>query len=103
MKAWRVEHCVTGLGPYQTFLFDFGKWTTRSHNDNNIHPEPYSERLIVTGKVCGFKTRKQLHQWFSKAELKRLNRLGFRIRRYEAIDAELGVKQMVFVKGKRLK
>lgn len=87
---FRIEHKETRRGPYVGCLGV--PWQETLHNESwrpTASEESKLCREIRYGEhYFGFDNLGQLKHWFTRTELKKLNKLGFRIRRYKR--SELG-------------
>jgi hypothetical protein len=80
---YRVENTL-GEGPYQATNSGGSKrWRTQLHSHLNGRPTLYDETgrmpTIRDGQIFGFKTLHQLQRWFRPEELRRLEKLGYRV------------------------
>lgn len=121
-RIYRIEHCLTGNGPYQNLAtadVDLLAMVERHANDSKSHPV-YTEDTFIKGcSLCpdseyldsliefhgwsfGFKTMYQLRDWFSDTELAILHHHGFNLVVYELnSDSACNLrKQSVFDKKK---
>lgn len=101
MRVYRIENKYQE-GPYTSG--DQKSWRKRSHAGDE-HPEP-KEDLVGYFRSgvhhCGFSSMEHLFQWFNKEELLNLHELEFKIQIYmvDSRFVQLGVKQLVFSRGK---
>lgn len=104
--VYRVEN-NKGYGPYRAPQFHDGShvyWYEQDHGCSDSHPLPEEEGLPTGGAwICGFKTKHDLHAWFSKIELRRLAKLGFKPRRVRARVVFEGLRQAMFIRERRVK
>ena len=121
-RIYRIEHCLTGNGPYQTLAtadVDLLAMVERHANDSKSHPV-YTEDTFVKGcSLCpdseyldtltefhgwnfGFRTMFQLRSWFNDDDLLVLHRNGYNLVVYELYsDGYCNLrKQSVFDKSK---
>lgn len=97
---YRIE-TTRKVGPYRSDFAD--KWRFRYHG-GKTHPNVWedfknkdAERFFRTGNWnCGFKSKKQLKNWFIQSELKRLLKLGFKIVKIIPKKTIYGKKQVMF-------
>lgn len=99
MFVWRVQN-KEGEGPYAG-LGDPLLWSKESHCKENGHPGPHDDEIysqhmrrykarlpthpyMFDDFKYGFITAKQLRKWFSKEELKKLRKLGYRPQKVRA-------------------
>jgi hypothetical protein len=90
--VYRVEHGVTGDGPYirndKGTNFVIGG-LHEAHNGSTKHPGPYGDSTVgwhlTEDHIFGFGTREQLDGWF-KGFKRKLHEAGFVIRIFEAPD-----------------
>jgi hypothetical protein len=80
-KIWRVEN-YQGRGPYTSEdNSDYCSGPLAIHSSFNGHPAPVNDVGIKRGiehyEICGFATKKQALEWFSKEELKWLEEKGY--------------------------
>jgi len=107
MKVYRVE-TVDGEGPY-CVASPSKHFTKEKRSEVNIHrPAPYNDSLLKEkwdklGGDCykfifGFKSKKQLKEWFPPYALKTLfeENSKLRVSIYDASEAIKGEKQVVF-------
>lgn len=95
---YRIEHEITGYGPYWTGGIDI----LSRHNDK-AHPNMYSDTKAPERAAfyCGFLTIEQFMEWFDLDVLAAINDVGgFFVMIYDISDAEYyeGKKQTVFDK-----
>jgi len=103
MIVLRVEHILSEYGCY------CGYYSERSEDMENalmIHSEdmikwPTSAkdigRFARVGERHGFINKKQLHNWFSKQDLKIMWDCGYYVRRYHDVTiTAIGEKQILF-------
>jgi len=105
--VYRVEHSVTGEGPYirsnRDTNWDAVPGLHRAHNMSDAHPGPYADdvvgRKLRDEHSFGFSSREQLDKWF-KGFKKKLHTAGFVIRVFEAPEDTTVISghQTIFVK-----
>jgi hypothetical protein len=87
---WRVQNSE-GKGPYGTAVMSQWCKDRLGHGDFQ-HPTLFdmlpwtpSRSPIFTdpNNACGFRSEEQASQWFSKAEMKRLKKLGYTLQQVE--------------------
>lgn len=111
--AYRIEHIKNKYqkyfaGPYRDSGHDL--WAdkfTNGHNCMKKYPNPFYDEIlkltfpIVTVSmrehICGFKSMKQLDNWFSPTEIQRLLKIGFVIVSYEVKIVVDGHKSLMFI------
>lgn len=100
MLVYRVEHKVTGLGPYHSRsncdfpletrqrLFNIvRKYFLKRHHVAPSDDMGHGSGFNLYGWLFGFKDEKSLTKWFDDAlGVKGLQNLGFRVRMYEVPD-----------------
>lgn len=107
MIIYRVEHPRSKKGPYNSKSISWD-WQTGNHNKSrNKHPTPdldfkkkdSQEFFSKKNYIFGFKSLKQLKNWFNNRELKRLESKGCKIYKIK-IDGRskvlLGKRQLAF-------
>lgn len=95
---YRIEN-ENKEGPY-----NYGSdWQERDHNHSEISPTPCKDKYKkgvgydgMCGKICGFKSIKQLEQWFCDQELNNLEAQGFHIILVEGENATIFERQVIF-------
>lgn len=96
---YRVEDCE-GRGPYCGKNCD--AWMNGNHGvlGDKIHPDPERDDHFSVRRDCifGFQTLTQLQRWFDSEELRKLNRLGYRIVRVLGVEVVSTSTQSMFVK-----
>lgn len=114
MIVYRIEHPRTKRGPYNTSDNFDTHWCYRSHDNSPKRPTPLKDFNAKDSIdfyenedfVCGFKSIKQLTQWFRKIELNRIQDNGCKIYKMR-IDGRSrilkGKKQLAFKKQYILK
>lgn len=103
MKVLRVEHPVSGQGPYTHGGLNGPALQYMSQCYSKIsNPDPDDDGLRgVAGYSFGFKSLDQLHDWFSVRVLRALmHRVGFAVVEYEIEERYVlfGGKQIAFDK-----
>jgi len=101
MFIYRIED-ENGQGCYQN-----GVWEYNELGEHNLNSEKYPlpqddkgiDRYIEEIEITGFKDLRQLKNWFSLKEVKRLRRNGFTIKKVE-VDTitALGNKQVLAIR-----
>jgi len=100
MKVYRVEHKVSGQGPY-TYYDEKYKWGFDIDIRNKEkHPDPYSDNLsrFTYDELFGFKCMKTMKKWFNKKSRKYLHQHSFILQVFE-VDKEyvrIGDHQITF-------
>lgn len=115
---FRIEHSSKKnsnnkifYGPYVD-VFSY-KWKSKNHSgqrypgiskDHLFVDYPLAKVNAIDKKylIYGFKSLKQLTDWFSYEELQKLDKLGFVISTYKSKEYICGIKQVGFVPFKRL-
>lgn len=104
----RIEHPESKKGCYTHFPFgnngggqELSQMISR-HADSK-HPNPFIDEglnyyHITSNEFCGFANEKQLHNWFTDAELEMLYSLGFELVKVEVKNIRVGEYQVVFEK-----
>ena len=94
------EGCYTGTGTGDGRNVT---WSDRDHSDMVRFPNPMKEMLVDNiqdlkrdGWLCGFKDLNQLQSWVTPCELKRLYKLGYKIKRKRVRDIRIGRRQVIF-------
>jgi hypothetical protein len=118
ITIFRIEHSIIKhndlifMGPYEGAVAckDWADSSSNFHGDS-AHPTWYDDLTLIskipknidcTSYYCGFSNQNDLFQWFSKEELKKLNKLGFVIVSYKTENYFKGINQLIFIpKGKR--
>lgn len=113
-----------GVGPYINNL-RFTKWqdSKQKHENTRVRPSPRNDkklkqyfynkcleahmRLEITENefdknfISGFKSLKDLKNWFSDDEIKKLAERGFVVKRYTSIKKQIiGEKSVMFIPNK---
>lgn len=103
MRIYRIEN-KDKKGPY---FYGTDCWMGRKvHFMSKKHPSPYQDKLL-RNKLrnlpflqwrFGFKTMKQLKQWFTEKEIKNLKGYGFQIVKLDIPEKHIivGDKQVMF-------
>jgi hypothetical protein len=95
-------------GPYCVTDEDVGEETKEklnkillSHGRNKKNPTPIKDkgirRYTDSNEYCGFKSMKQLMEWFTEKELKDLKKFGFNVEKIQGEIVAEGAKQILFV------
>ena len=101
MFIYRIED-ENGQGCYQN-----GVWEYNELGEHNLNSEKYPlpqddkgiDRYIEKIEITGFKDLRQLKNWFSLKEVKRLRRNGFTIKKVEVdIITAFGNKQVLAIR-----
>lgn len=80
IRIFRIQD-ADGRGPYKPGFSH--RWVDQRADDTHRPPYfvefPHISRLLLPGwhYGCGFRTARQLHRWFSQAEVGRLKKLGY--------------------------
>lgn len=95
---YRIEHVITGLGPYWT-----GGINILSRHNDSQHPNMYIDTQAPQSMNlhCGFLTIEQFMEWFELDVLTSINEFGgFLVMIYDITGADYyeGKKQTVFNK-----
>lgn len=108
MVVWRVEN-EYGEGPYHSSegLRTMKQWQERPHTPENGCPGPYEDGftekaidMMIRRKVsCGFRSERQLKDWFTPFELTMLATFGFKPKKVLAKKVFLGRHQIMFVRA----
>lgn len=100
---FRVER-LRGIGPYNRRYYN--KWQNENWSVNNNPFLSFSfeskdvQKVLKYNWLCGFKTKKDLTNWFSPSQLKKLYKLGFKVVIIEPEKLVVGYKQVIF-KGRK--
>lgn len=101
MKVYRWEN-ENGRGPYIGGNLRLGNILRRRHNDRKYYPNPSHDGLgyIYPAEVCGFRSLRQMHKWFSPDDIRLLMRYGYKLVVYDVDEENIrfGRKQIVFNK-----
>lgn len=101
MNVYRVEHSEYKIGPYQGMAMGHDDW---SDYWSYRHPGPRSDGLdfpISDSYFFGFKSIRQLLDWFLLWDLWKWRKKGFAVYRYSIADehVRIGGHQLVFVRA----
>lgn len=107
---YRVER-DDGVGPYVSRYKEYCRWMIGAHDGqvDEYHPDIQLELFCLEEVLdqqhtrfedClfGFQTLTQLQRWFDPEELRKLNRLGYRIVRVLGVEVVSTSTQSMFVR-----
>ena len=102
MKVYRWEN-AKGYGPYIDNNISLGDTLRRRHHDTKYHPGPCQDgglEHIYPTEVCGFRSLRQMHKWFSPDDIKLMMRYRYKLVVYDIDEEDIrfGRKQVVFKK-----
>lgn len=89
MRIYRIEHRVTGVGPYH----EAPSWQEEAHCAASGRPtidQETSHVELQPGHVFGFVSRADLERWFTRTERARLRAAGYVRAVYEGATAAVG-------------
>ena len=100
MIFYRVQSTQDKRGPYRFELSPL--WKDEGHDERNEELEiTVVEDVILPDsskwKAFAFRSKKQLMEWFSKSELKRLKKLGFVVAKVNADKVIYETKKEVVI------
>ena len=94
MRFFRIEHCLTGKGPYNSEDVNQELWNEKSSN-KKFRPVPEMDfsRCDVDlfydkekSYLSGFDSVEQLKKWFSQNEIRKLKNLSFNLYKVKVKD-----------------
>lgn len=98
-----------GAGPYRQLDYR-NTWTTSSHDNEDRHPNIYGDIRLLDQNIhmyknlkFGFISLESLMRWFALEELKKLDKLKFKLEIYEIDECFVGNKQVIFNAAKATK
>lgn len=104
---WRVED-ENGEGVYSAHLCELERMYNK-HADIGfpVYPRPIDdkgiERDIELSEICGFLSKEQALNWFSKYELRRMKKFGFELKKVKVIlITAYGEKQVLAIRKERM-
>ncbi len=100
MKVYRVEHRESQIGPYQGNAVDD---STLDYYWSSKHPGPKEDGIPDPQRTehFGFKSVRQLLDWFLLWDIWAWKKQGFAVYKYDISDeyVRLGGRQLVFVRA----